>query len=67
MLTDSVLQFAIVTGSALLTDKQKLWRSLILQATSMRPQRLARRPSDRFRWLFPCTTWGCQYLRCKCL
>ena len=44
-----VTQFALVTGSALLTDKQRLWRDILRQAASMKAQRLKKRPVDRFR------------------
>lgn len=44
-----MVQFATVTGLALLTDKQKLWCSILRRATSMRPQRLVVRPKDRLR------------------
>ena len=43
------LQFAIATGSALLTDKQKMWRDLLRLATYLKPIRLAQRPGPRLR------------------
>ena len=43
------VQFALITGSALLTDRQKLWRDIMRQAGSLKAVRKLQRPPGRIR------------------
>ena len=43
------VQFALITGSALLTDRQKLWRDIMRQAGSLKAVRRLERPPGRMR------------------
>ena len=43
------MQFALITGSALLTDRQKLWRDIMRQAGSLKAVRKLQRPPGRIR------------------
>ena len=43
------VQFALITGSALLTDKQKLWQDLVRQAGGLKAVRKLQRPQGRLR------------------
>lgn len=44
-----VLQFDTITGTALLTDRQKTWRNITKQALSLKPIRLKRIPESPFK------------------
>ena len=43
------LQFDTITGTALLTDRQKTWRNITKQALSLKPIRLKRVPTKPFK------------------
>jgi hypothetical protein len=43
------MQFDIITGTTLLTDRQKSWRNITKQALGLKPVRLKQAPVTAFK------------------
>lgn len=60
------LQFDTITGTALLTDRQKTWRNITKQALSLKPIRLKRVPTKPFK-VFPLPKYANWLKYCYCI